>query len=98
MRHLLTSGAAARSAPCPASDAQRGTAMSIHHFDHPEATDVSRTGGKGANLALMTQAGFQVPPGFVVSAQSYREFFDGAALKETITELIAGLNFEDPDE
>jgi pyruvate,water dikinase len=43
-------------------------------FDEPLATRLDFSGGKGANLALLTQRGFAVPPGFIVSAPVYREF------------------------
>jgi pyruvate,water dikinase len=35
------------------------------------------SGGKGSNLALLTQRGFPVPPGFVVTAEAYRAFIAG---------------------
>lgn len=47
-------------------------------FEEPAATRLEHTGGKGANLALLTQRGFPVPPGFVVSAGAYRAFIAGA--------------------
>ena len=47
---------------------------SIHHFTEPLAGRIEIVGGKGANLALLTQRGFPVPPGFTVSAKVYRDF------------------------
>ena len=47
-------------------------------FDEPLATRLELSGGKGANLSLLTQRGFPVPPGFVVTAPVYREFITGA--------------------
>src|SRR5512133_1440833 len=47
-------------------------------FDEPTATMLALTGGKGANLSLLTQRGFPVPPGFIVTARCYREFIAGA--------------------
>jgi pyruvate,water dikinase len=44
------------------------------------ATQLSLTGGKGANLARLTQAGFSVPDGFVVTTAAYRAFLDGAGI------------------
>lgn len=41
-------------------------------FDDPGACDVACVGGKGANLAILAQAGFPVPKGFCVTAASYR--------------------------
>ena len=43
-------------------------------FQDPLAARIELSGGKGANLALLTQRGFPVPPGFVVTAQCYRDF------------------------
>ena len=43
-------------------------------FAEPLATRLELAGGKGANLALLTQRGFTVPPGFIVTASVYREF------------------------
>ena len=40
------------------------------------ATDVSTTGGKGANLGLLTAAGFRVHPGFTVTTAAYRHFVE----------------------
>src|SRR3954462_4952822 len=42
-------------------------------FGHPDATNAATSGGKGANLAKLTQAGFPVPPGFVISPEAYRD-------------------------
>ena len=47
-------------------------------FDEPLATRLELSGGKGANLSLLTQRGFPVPPGFIVTAPVYREFITGA--------------------
>jgi pyruvate,water dikinase len=39
----------------------------------PRACDVAVSGGKGTSLAKLTQAGFPVPPGFVISTDAYRD-------------------------
>lgn len=43
-------------------------------FDESAATSLETCGGKGANLSILTQRGFHVPPGFVVTAAVYQEF------------------------
>jgi phosphoenolpyruvate synthase/pyruvate phosphate dikinase len=48
-------------------------------FTDPLAARSELSGGKGANLALLTQRAFPVPPGFVVTAKAYRDFVAGAA-------------------
>ncbi|MEO5913416.1 MAG: PEP/pyruvate-binding domain-containing protein [Luteolibacter sp.] len=46
----------------------------ILRFDEPPAAQLELSGGKGANLSLLTQRGFQVPPGFIVIAAVYQDF------------------------
>ena len=48
-------------------------------FQEPSAAQLELSGGKGTNLSLLTQRGFPVPPGFIVTSQVYREFIAGGA-------------------
>ncbi|MHB8520067.1 MAG: PEP/pyruvate-binding domain-containing protein [Limisphaerales bacterium] len=48
-------------------------------FEMPLAAVIEHSGGKGANLSLLTQRGFPVPPGFIVTAAAYRDFIRGAS-------------------
>ena len=52
-------------------------------------------GGKGANLAEMTQLGIPVPPGFTIATAACRRFLDtgtaDAALREEVREAVAAL-------
>ncbi|MCP9271129.1 PEP/pyruvate-binding domain-containing protein [Mycolicibacterium arenosum] len=59
------------------------------------ATDPDRTGGKGANLAVLTRAGLPVPAGFVVSTAAYREFVEEHRLDAVIQRELADIG--DPD-
>jgi len=63
-------------------------------FEESAAVDAREAGGKGASLARLTQAGFDVPPGFVVTARAYREF---AATIPGLQGRIARLDARDPD-
>src|SRR5439155_13024925 len=40
----------------------------------PEETTAAAIGGKGANLAALTRAGFPVPPGFAVTVEAWQAF------------------------
>jgi len=51
--------------------------------------DIDVAGGKGANLGELTQAGIEVPPGFVVSAAAYSGFLDAHGLRAQIGALLA---------
>jgi rifampicin phosphotransferase len=46
----------------------------VLQWSDPAATQVAESGGKGASLTRLTQAGFAVPAGFVIRARAYREF------------------------
>ena len=50
----------------------------ILFFTDTLATQLPESGGKGANLARLTQANFPVPPGFILRAQAFREFISAA--------------------
>ncbi|MGB4629289.1 MAG: PEP/pyruvate-binding domain-containing protein, partial [Propionicimonas sp.] len=53
-------------------------------------------GGKGANLARLTLAGFDVPAWFIISTDHYRDYVTSNALEPTITTALAGLDGTDP--
>lgn len=63
----------------------------ICQLTDPGAADRGRTGGKGANLAELAQAGLPVPPGFVVVTSAYREFVREHLLDDVIRRELAGL-------
>ncbi len=54
--------------------------------------DISLVGGKGANLGEMTQAGIPVPPGFVVTADSYYAFLEKTRLTKAIKKRLQKLD------
>ncbi len=62
-------------------------------FEDPSATKIELSGGKGANLSLLTQRGFPVPPGFVVVASVYEKFVAQAG---SLLAGVRGLSFDDP--
>lgn len=55
----------------------------VYHFHEGNAGMKELLGGKGANLAEMTNAGLPVPPGFTVTTDACREFYkQGGQLTE----------------
>ncbi len=58
-------------------------------FRDVDKEDVASVGGKGANLGEMTQAGFPVPPGFIVTVHAYNEFLREDNLMEKIRALTS---------
>ena len=55
-----------------------------------------KVGGKGANLGEMMRAGLPIPPGFVVTTDSYDRYIRANKLEEKIKALVAGTSIEDP--
>ncbi len=70
--------------------------MLIIPFTSPEAT-LENAGGKGANLVRLTRAGFDVPRGFILSTNAYREFVKVNMLDAAIQQAIEGLAPENTD-
>jgi pyruvate,water dikinase len=62
--------------------------MNIAWFNELTKEDISIAGGKGANLGEMTQAGFPVPEGFIVTAQAYESFIIENGLGKKILALL----------
>lgn len=88
-------GAAAMPAEVPRPrPAPTGTVLWL---DDPEATVLSRAGGKGANLARLCQAGLPVPAGFVVGTEVYRRFVDEAGLGSLIARTAGEVAVADVD-
>lgn len=64
-------------------------------FKQISKKDVSTAGGKGANLGEMFNAGFPVPPGFVVTTSAYRDFLKERKIDKKISDKLSGLDIED---
>lgn len=67
----------------------------IYWFEELSKDSLSIAGGKGANLGEMTGAGFPIPPGFVVSADSYFEFIKLHGIDKIISQQLDNLDVED---
>lgn len=56
--------------------------------------DVAIAGGKGASLGEMFNAGLPIPPGFVVTAEAFRNFITKTKIDEKIYAALEGLDVE----
>src|SRR5258706_6304742 len=59
-------------------------------------TDLAQVGGKGANLGELLQAGFGVPPGFVITTAAYDLLVQNSGLQARLHDLLAALDPNDP--
>ena len=70
-------------------------ACNVVTLTSPEAIRHDIVGGKGANLGRLTNAGFQVPGGFVVTTTAYTTFLQEAGIKDGIRALLDTINYDD---
>ncbi len=64
-------------------------------FEELHKSDTAVAGGKGANLGELTQAGFPVPAGFVITADAYLAAMDAAGVRAELKDAVASA---DPDD
>ncbi|WP_254767299.1 phosphoenolpyruvate synthase [Salinilacihabitans rarus] len=62
--------------------------MAVLWLEEIDADDLETVGGKGASLGELTAAGLPVPPGFVVTAGTYRSFIEEAGVDEALFEAV----------
>ncbi|WP_418282358.1 phosphoenolpyruvate synthase [Halorubrum sp. DTA98] len=68
--------------------------MAVLWLDEVDADDLETVGGKAASLGELTEAELPVPPGFVVTAGTYRSFIEEAGIDE---ELFAAVDVDPED-
>ncbi|MFV1917150.1 MAG: phosphoenolpyruvate synthase, partial [Patescibacteria group bacterium] len=61
-------------------------------FKEVDKNDLALVGGKAANLGEITQAGFPIPPGFVVTVKAYDKFLEETGLKDEVYEIVEKVN------
>lgn len=66
-------------------------------FEDLSKKSLAEAGGKGANLGEMTQAGFPIPPGFVVTSGAYFKHLDANNLRGPIGAILDSLDVNDSD-
>jgi len=62
--------------------------MAVLWLDEIGADDLDSVGGKAASLGELTAAGLPVPPGFVVTAGTYRRFIEETGIDEELFEAV----------
>ena len=55
----------------------KGTAKWVYDFAEGDASQKNLLGGKGANLAEMTNLGLPVPPGFTITTEACNAYREG---------------------
>lgn len=70
----------------------------VEFFKEIGKDDIPIAGGKGANLGELTNAGIPVPPGFVITAETYLKFITKTGIVDKINEMLDGLDFNNTTE
>lgn len=68
----------------------------VADFKNLDKSDTELVGGKGANLAEISRAGFPVPDGFVVTVKAYDLFLQENDLIQKIYGILGSLDVNDP--
>ena len=82
---------------CTGKTAHMNVDPYVLKLDDPKA-DLARAGGKGTNLARLAQAGFPVPPAFLVTTAAYAEFVAANRLQPFILQTLTGARLDQPDD
>ena len=67
-------------------------------FKQISKKDIPIAGGKGANLGEMFNAGFPVPPGYIILASTYSQFLKEKKIDKKIQEKLQDINIEDSEQ
>ncbi len=70
----------------------------VEFFEELNKDDVAIAGGKGANLGELTQAGITVPPGFVITSQTYNQFINETEIFDGIMDILDVLDVNNNQE
>ena len=69
--------------------------MYVVKFEDLNKSDIGIAGGKGANLGELTQAGIPVPPGFVVTAETYEKFMEDSGINGQVMAILEKIDIND---
>ena len=67
----------------------------VEFFEQLGKEDIPIAGGKGANLGELTNAGIPVPPGFVITSETYRKFITTTGIADKINAMLEDLDIND---
>ena len=69
----------------------------VKFFKEIHKQDIPSAGGKGANLGEMYNAGFPVPPGFVITSNAYKDFIEVTGIKKEMKEILQKIDYNNYD-
>lgn len=76
---------------------ENGQALLVAPLSEFRSDDLMVAGGKGANLGELSRAGFNVPPGFVITTAAYDLLLQESELQTRLVHLLSSLDPNFPD-
>ena len=70
----------------------------VEFFEELGKEDVDIAGGKGANLGELTNAGINVPPGFVITSETYDKFIKETGIFDEIMSILDAIDVNETKE
>lgn len=70
----------------------------VEFFEELGKENVDIAGGKGANLGELTNAGITVPPGFVITSETYAKFIKETGIFDEIMSILDAIDVNDTKE
>ena len=70
----------------------------VEFFEELSKDDVDIAGGKGANLGELTNAGITVPPGFVITSETYDKFITETGIFDEIMGILDAIDVNNTKE
>jgi len=70
----------------------------INWFKELSQNDASTAGFKAAKFGELVNARFPIPEGFVVTTEAYQQFLDIAGIRQTISERLSALDYDNNEQ
>jgi len=80
-----------------AASHNRYTSSLVTPLSHFRRGDLILAGGKGANLGELSHAGFDVPPGFIITTAAYDLLLQNNSLHTRLRDMLDSLDFKNMD-
>ncbi|MDY6893642.1 MAG: phosphoenolpyruvate synthase [Chloroflexota bacterium] len=75
-----------------------GKRKNLVWFNEVGKNDIDLVGGKGANLGELTKAAIPVPPGFIITTESYFHFLEETGLHQQIKDSLEPLDTDNSEQ
>ena len=68
--------------------------MKVLWFNDVKKENIDLVGKKSLDLSELYNKGLPIPPGFIITTESFKDFLDFSGIRTTILDLMNNLDFE----